>query len=119
MSRALLSEDLSEARFRGQSLHHQAAISGDAGLEEAVSQVVRLLGPPGGLPGLGCGAAILAVSTPPRLTSQDRPVARLAAARVNLFHPKSRLRSPIEAVGATEALIPCGRQQSRLRANCR
>jgi len=63
VSRALLDSDLSEARFRAQLLHHQAAISGDASLEEAASRVVRLLGPPGSIPSLGCGAAVLAVST--------------------------------------------------------
>ena len=63
VSRALLDSDLSEARFRAQLLHHQAAISGDASLEEAASRVVHLLGPPGSIPSLGCGAAVLAVST--------------------------------------------------------
>lgn len=63
VGRALLDADLSEARFRAKLLHQQAALTGDARLEDAANRVVRLLGPPGSIPSLACGAAILAVST--------------------------------------------------------
>jgi hypothetical protein len=63
MNRALLDSDYAEARFRAKLLHHQASRTGDASLEEATALVVRLLGHHGTTPGLGCGAAMLAVST--------------------------------------------------------
>ncbi len=63
MNRALLDSDFTEARFRAKRLHHQAASTGDAPLADAAALVVRLLGRQGTIPALGCGAAMLAVST--------------------------------------------------------
>jgi hypothetical protein len=63
MNRALLDSDFTEARFRAKLLHHQAALIGDTPLLDAASLVVRLLGRHGTTPSLGCGAAMLALST--------------------------------------------------------
>jgi hypothetical protein len=63
MNRALLDADFTEARFRAKLLHHQAALTGDTPLVDAIALVVRLLGRQGTTPALGCGAAMLAVST--------------------------------------------------------
>jgi hypothetical protein len=63
MNRAMLEADLGEARFRARLLHFQASASGDAPLENATGLVLRLLGPIGSAPSLGCGVAMLAVST--------------------------------------------------------
>lgn len=63
MSRAMLDDDFEEARFHAKLLNEQAAAIDDQSLEESAALVNRLLGPLGATPGLGCGAAMLALST--------------------------------------------------------
>jgi hypothetical protein len=63
MNRAMLEDDLPQARFRAKLLHYRAIALGDLALEKIAGTVVELLGPPGSTPNPVWGPAMLAVST--------------------------------------------------------